>query len=850
MRQYERLEEVLSRELGAKPGAASRALREEIAASKFPSPNGLPHVVSEPASLSEGQRVDSANTSKHNLPVQRTSFLGREREMLEVKRELAMTRLLTLTGTGGTGKTRLALEVARELASAYLDGAWLVELAGLSEPELVPAMVAGTLDVHEQPGRPLDDILLDTLRGKEMLVILDNCEHLIEAVARFTDELLGVCPKLRILATSREPMRVPGEVVRRLPPLSVPEPTDPALLTEEGLARLAVTRLFLDRAHGREEDPVFSGRGLQAVVQISRRLEGIPLAIELAAARTATLSVEQIDERLEDSLGLLTTGFRSADPRHRTLRATLDWSHELLSEAERVLLTRLSVFAGGFRLEAGEAIGSGEGVGEGEVLDTLSRLVDKSLVTLEDGEQDDALRYTMLEPVRKYARQKLRESGEEGAVQGRHAGFFLALAQEAEPEMSGPNQKAWLRRLEREHANLRGALAWALDPSDSREPTEHQTELGLRLAGALGRFWGVYGPGEGLGWLEKGLAKGGAAPKPALAKALYEAGWIELFQGDYDRAIALLEVGLALFRELGDRRGVATSLVNLGFAVLHLGDKERTTVLRQEVEALQREPLDRFTLAWLTTFLALATAYEGDYERSAALATESLAIYRELGDKRGMSLCHIDLGFIELIRGNHERAAVLLEESLSVLRGSEDKFCIAYGFFGLAAVAGAREEPGRAGRLWGAAEVLREEIGVVSLTQWELHAYDYEGRVSAARTMLGDEGAWEGVFAEGRAMSAEEAVEYALSEEVVPAAPESPPADRRTDDSLTRREREVAALVAQGVTNRQIASELHLSGRTIENHISKLLRKLGLASRAQVAAWATEQRLLDKSNTD
>ena len=344
------------------------------------------------------------------------------------------------------------------------------------------------------------------------------------------------------------------------------------------------------------------------MARVCRRLEGIPLAIELAAARTATLSVEQIEERLEDSLKLLTTGFRSADPRHRTLRATLDWSYALLSEAERVLFRRLSVFAGGWTLEAAEAVGSGDGVGEGEVLDLLSRLVDKSLVALEEGEHDGALRYTMLEPVRQYARQKLRESGEEDAVQGRHAGFFLALAEEAEPEMSGPEQEAWLKRLEREHANLRGALAWALDPADSREPREHRTELGLRLAGALGRFWGVYGPGEGRGWLEKGLARGGAAPKPALAKALYEAGWIELFQGDYDRAIALLEEGLALFRELGDRRGVATSLVNLGFAALHLGDKERATVLRQEVEALQREPLDRFTLAWLTTFLGLSAS--------------------------------------------------------------------------------------------------------------------------------------------------------------------------------------------------------------------------------------------------
>jgi predicted ATPase/DNA-binding SARP family transcriptional activator/DNA-binding CsgD family transcriptional regulator len=839
LRQFERLEEVLSLELGAEPGAASRALREEIAASMFPPPNGQPRVVSEPASPPKGQRVDMGNTSKHNLPAHRTSFVGREREMLEIKRTLAMTRLLTLTGTGGTGKTRLALEVARELTLAYPDGTWLVELAGLSEPELVAALVAGTLDVREQPGPSLADSLLDDLSGKEMLVILDNCEHLIEAVARFTHELLDACPKLRILATSREPLRVPGEVVRRVSSLPVPEPKDPALLSEGELAHMAVTRLFLDRAHRRKDDSAFFGRGIQAVASVCRKLEGIPLAIELAAARTATLSVEQIDERLGDSLKLLTTGFRSADPRHRTLRATLDWSYALLSESERVLFHRLSVFAGGFSLEGAEALGSGDGVGKGEVLDLLSQVVDKSLVAIEEGEHEGTLRYTMLEPVRQYARQKLRESGEEDTVQGRHAYFFLALAEEAEPQMSGPEQEAWLRRLEREHANLRGALAWALDLAVT-EPSEHRTELGLRLAGALGRFWGVYGPGEGLGWLEKGLARGGA-PKGALAKAFYEAGSIVLFQGDYQRAIALLEDGLALFRELGDRQGVATSLVNLGFGALHLGDKERASALRQEVEALQGEPLERWTLAWSTTFLGVSALYEGDYERSGALAKESLAIYRELGDRRGASLCHIDLGFIELARGDHESAAPLLEESVRVLGGSEDKFCLAYGIFGLAAVAGARGEPGRAARLWGAAEALREEIGVVSLTQLELHAFDYEGRVSAARDMLGDADAWEGAFAEGSAMSAKEAVEYALSEEVDP-APERSAAGGRADDPLTRREREVAALVAQGLTNRQIASDLHLSERTIGNHVSRILRKLGLASRAQIAAWVTAER--------
>jgi len=643
---------------------------------------------------------------------------------------------------------------------------------------------------------------------------------------------------VRVLASSRESLNVAGEVVWSVPPLSVPDAE--RLPNLEGLRVYESARLFVERALRRTSAFVLTAQTASAVAEICQQLDGMPLAIELAAARVGILAVGQISERLGDSLELLTGGDRTAMPRQQTLRGTLDWSYDLLSGPEKRLFCQLSAFAGGWTLEAAEAVGVCLKGGR-PVLELLGTLVDKSLVVVEVAE-DGSVRYTLLEPVRQYAREKLREGGVEDAVQGRHAGFFLALAEVAEPEMSGPDQEAWLKRLEREHANLRTALSWALDPApDSRELREHRTELGLRLASALGRFWGVYGPGEGRGWLEKGLAKGRAAPKPALAKAYYEAGWIELFQGDYERAIALLEEGLALFRELGDRRGVATSLVNLGFAALHLGDRERASVLRQELEALRREPLDRWTLAWLTTFLGLSALSEGDYERSGALATESLAIYRELGDKRGISLSHVDLAFIELVRGNHEPAAMLLEESVRVLRGSEDKFCLAYGLFGLAAVAGARAQPRRAARLWGAAEALREEIGVVSLTQLELHAYDYEGRVSAARNILGDEDAWERAFAQGRAMSAEEATAYALSEEGpserLPAGGERD--NPLTTDPLSVRQREVAAIVAQGMSNGQIAQDLYLSERTIEHHVSNILRKLWLNARAQLSTWVT-----------
>jgi ATP/maltotriose-dependent transcriptional regulator MalT len=407
-----------------------------------------------------------------------------------------------------------------------------------------------------------------------------------------------------------------------------------------------------------------------------------------------------------------------------------------------------------------------------------------------------------------------------------------------------------LKRLEREHANLRAALSWALDPADSREPREHRTELGLRLAGALGYFWAVYGPGEGLGWLETGLARGRAGPKPALGKALYEAGWIALWLGESDRAIALLEEALTLFRELGDRRGVATSITKLGAALLHRGDMEGAAVLSEEADALRGEPLDRWVLAWLTTFLAMAALYEGDYELSGALGTEALAIYRELGDTRGIVICHVGLGLTELAKGDHEQAALLFEKTLRLLRGPGEKSAVAYALLGLAGADAARGEPARAGRLWGAAEALREESGV-TLSHWDLYGYDYEGRVSAARNMLGDEGAWEGAWAEGRAMTPDQAVEYALStgEPASPTAltarpPRKPPLVEAPDDPLTEREREVTILVGRGLTDHQISSELHLSERTVHSHVRNILSKLGLRSRAQIAVWVSQRGLL------
>jgi predicted ATPase len=402
---YERLREALFKEFGTEPEAPTKRLHQEIWAGTFPPADSPPA-----GFCAEEEAPSPAGAARHNLPLARTSFVGRERETLEVKRLLAMTRLLTLTGAGGCGKTRLALEVARDLAEAYPEGAWLVDLAPLSEAELVPQAVAQALGVREQPARPLVETLKDALRSRKLLLVVDNCEHLVESVVGLVDALLDSCPGLRVLATSRQTLNTAGEVNWVVPSLTVPDSRQEAYTPQE-LEGYESVRLFIDRARQRDPSFVLTSSNGQAVAQVCRRLEGIPLAIELAAGRMGVLSAEQLSKRLEDSLKLLTGG-RTADPRHRTLRATLEWSHELLSEPERVLFGRLSVFAGGWTLEAAEEVCSGEGIEQSDVLEVLSELVDKSLVVAEAPSPPaagGALRYRMLEPVRQYGQERLRE---------------------------------------------------------------------------------------------------------------------------------------------------------------------------------------------------------------------------------------------------------------------------------------------------------------------------------------------------------------------------------------------------------------------------------------------------------
>src|SRR5215218_6543617 len=827
---YERFRETLLGEFGTEPEAATTRLQQEIWAGAFP-PADSPPVDFLPQ---EEAPFPAGAARRHNLPLERTSFIGRDRERLEVKRLLAMTRLLTLTGAGGCGKTRLALEVARDLVGAYPDGVWLVDLAPLSEAELVPQAVAQALGVREQPGRPLVQTLKDTARSRKMLLVVDNCEHLVEAVVGLVDSLLDSCLGLRVLATSRETLNAAGEVTWVVPSLTVPHSRQEVAYTHQELEAYESVRLFVDRAHQRKPSFELTLRNGQAVAQVCRRLEGIPLAIELAVGRMGVLSAEQLALRLEDSLKLLTGG-RTADPRHRTLRATLEWSYELLSEPERTLFRRLSVFAGGWTLEAAEEVSSGEDIEQDDVLDILSKLVDKSLVVAEASPGvEGELRYRMLEPIRQYCQERLQESGEADATRDRHAASFLALAEKAGPELRGPRQIPWLKRLDTEQDNVRAAMTWLLEQGES--------EKAARIGWSLWLFWWMHGHfTEGRRWMEQALAKGVSMPAAPRAKALYVAGTMADGQADRRSAEPLLEESLVLFRELKDKLGSAFALCGAGLVAVGQGRYERGIALFQEAVDLHLKLGERWAASVVFSFLAVGWFGQGDSSRAKRVAEQGLELAREVGAAEAICVACFAGAMVAQAERENERARGLLQEGMVHAAEAGNETNVAYCLEGLAALAASEGSQARAGRLWGAAEALLEQIEVTAY----IYAPDrsaYQDRVRAARAQLG-EAAWQAAWSEGREMTPEQAVGYALSEDVerepptlLVAMPEQhPPADEPTE-RLTAREQEVALLVSQGLTNRRIAQELSISEHTVANHVGNILRKLGLRSRAQVSS--------------
>jgi predicted ATPase/DNA-binding SARP family transcriptional activator len=615
------------------------------------------------------------------LPHPMTELVGREDECLEVAARLRRVRLLTLTGLGGIGKTRLAMEVAGQVAREYADGVWFVALEGLStaDGKQVAGRIASVLGVREEPGRTPLESLTNHLRTRQLLLVLDNCEHLLEATAQAAGHLLRECPGLRTLATSREPLGISGETAWTVPSLAVPDPAHlpagPATLLRVLMGYEGV-RLFVERAQAVQQSFSLSGDNALAVAQICSHLDGIPLALELTAARVRAMTVGQIAERLPDHLNLatgLTGRARTALSRQQTLRAMLDWSHDLLGDAERLLLARLSVFAGGWTLEAAEKVSTGNGIESETVLDLLTSLVDKSLVVFE--EQDSVLdgRYRLLEIVRQYAAERLEASGQTDRVRAGHRNWLAALAAAAEPQLTGPEQGAWLRQLDAEHDNLRATLAW-----DGAEAQGAASDLWL--AGALYRFWYVRGyVSEGRDHLARVLGREAAQGRTAeRAKALNEAGDLAHRQGDYASARTLLDESLSLRRELGDKQGIAWSLNLLGNVAYDQGDYASARVLHEESLGLCRELGDRLGIAWSLNSLGNIVHPQGEYTTAQALYEESLNLFREAGDHQGVARSLSCLGYVAFDQGQYATARSLHEESLNIARDLGDRGGIAW----------------------------------------------------------------------------------------------------------------------------------------------------------------------------
>ena len=753
-----------------------------------------------------------------NLPAEATSFVGRRHELAELRKKLASARLVSLIGPGGVGKSRLALRAATDLSRGFPAGAWWVELAEVRVPGLVANAVLAALDLRDQAGTEPLVLLLAHLRERHLLLVLDNCEHLLEVSAAFATEVLRAAPGVRVIATSREPLSAPGEHVLPVPPLDLPS-TDSA----EPLHRLrqneAVT-LFVERAGAASGAFELTEANRRAVADLCRRLDGLPLAIELAAVRTRILTVEQILERLSDRFGLLTGAGRAALPRHKTLETAIDWSFEMLSAREQTLLRRLCVFAGKFTLEDVEGVCTSDEVPADKALELLSSLVDKSLVIKEDAR--GVACHRLHETMREYAARKLVDAHEHRELQERCTVYYLSAAQRMSPQARF-RLPEWLAWMDLEIDNIRPVLRRCLVESDSVR--------GIQLATSLAWFWITRGTTEGVRWLDELLASGPGNPE-TLGWSYFIRGFLAVLQGNWEAARPALEKSMAAARDAGQPVQLANALSMASIAAAMAGDRPSAQSFLDLAHDLAAELDDVPAKVGVLQARALNALYGGDFETLKLVSTEGARMSREVGDLYALHMMNLNLGGAALLAGDLEESKARYQESLRIAYRIDDRIGQYYllGALGLhAAIAG---QPKTAAQLLGASEKIR--IGAGATVMPAMSPIINQARETAAAALGASR--FEAELETGMRLSRDTAVSMALGEPVHPGGEETSGVGVGL---LAKREAEVARLVAEGLSNKQIGARLFISERTVDSHVRSILNKLGFNSRAQIAGWVS-----------
>ena len=744
------------------------------------------------------------------LPAEATSFVGRRRELLEVRNKLAAARVVSLVGPGGVGKTRLALRAATNLARGFPAGAWWVELGEVREPALVCNAVLSALDLRDQAATEPLALLLAYLRDQELLLVVDNCEHLLEAAAGVANEVVAAAPGVRLIVTSREPLSIPGEHVVPVPPLDLPPANAAEPLNK--LRQNEAVMLFVERAEAASGSFELTAANRGAVADLCRRLDGLPLALELAAVRTRVLSVEQIVERLADRFGLLTGGGHAALPRHQTLQTAIDWSHDLLTDTERALFRRLCVFAGRFTLEDVEAVSA-----DGEALELLSSLVDKSLVMKEDAR--GVACYRLHETMREYARAKLEDAGETETIGERSTDYYVTRCQSTALEARF-RLLEWLPWMDLEIDNIRAILGRCLARGDSVR--------GIDLVTSLSWFWITRATTEGVRWLDELLASGPGNPV-TLAWSYFLRGFLAVLQGDSSAAQPVLEKAIGVSGEQRLPIQLANALGMASIAQVLAGDLASARRFLDEAEEVASHVDDVATRVAILQARCLNAVFEGDVDAVRTAATEGERLSREAGDLYARHMMLLNLGGAALFAGDLARSKPLYEEALRIAYQIDDRIGQFYLLAALAYHAATASQARAAAQLLGASDTIRAGAGA---TVMAILAPYVEQAEDVATRALGP-AKFRAEFETGRAMTRDAAVRLALGEREAPAKG----SDHRDAEILGRREGEVARLVADGLSNRQIAARLFISERTVDSHVRSILNKLGFNSRAQIAGW-------------